>query len=414
VTGTAKRFRRGTHRSLEPEETLERVRPLMGPLGITRLSNVTGLDAVGIPVVIAYRPNARSNAVFQGKGLDLAAAKASALMEAVETACAERVPRPLQLATAADIRRDHALADWAGLPSAGGAVPFDEHTQTSWIEGRDLLAGGTAWVPFESVSTDYTVPAPRGSGYFLASSNGLASGNDTAEALVHGLCEVIERDAATVFDLRTAALQERRVDLASVDDPDCQALLDRFAAAALVVAVWDLTSDVGVPAFRCHVMERDDGPGLLPLPAEGQGCHPEPAVALCRALTEAAQGRVTAIVGVRDDIGPRFYGQPELPETLARWRALLMSVGWGRRFGEVTGRASATHEDDVDALLTRLRAAGVAQAVAVDLTPAWPFPACVVRVVVPGLEGLQHSRYLPSPRARARARLTRSPSDAWS
>ena len=62
----------------------------------------------------------------------------------------------------------------------------------------------------------------------------------------------------------------------------------------------------------------------------------------------------------------------------------------------------------MNALLTRLCAAGVAQVVAVDLTPELPFPACVVRVVVPGLEGLQHSCYLPSPRARARAgqRLT--------
>ena len=123
MTGTAKRFRRGTHRSLEPEETLERVRPLMGPLEITRLSNVTGLDVVGIPVAIACRPNARSNAVSQGKGLDLAAAKASALMEAVETACAERIPLPLQLATAADLRCEHAFADWAGLPRPEGGPP---------------------------------------------------------------------------------------------------------------------------------------------------------------------------------------------------------------------------------------------------------------------------------------------------
>jgi YcaO-like protein with predicted kinase domain len=232
VTGTAKRFRRGTHRSLEPEETLERVRPLMGSLEITRLSNVTGLDSLGIPVAIACRPNARSNAVSQGKGLDLAAAKASALMEAVETACAERISLPLHLATAADLRCEHAVADWAGLPRPEGGPPFNERTPILWIEGRDLLAGGPAWVPFESVSTDFTVPAPPGSGNFLASSNGLASGNDAAEALVHGLCEVIERDAATLFDLRPAALDERRIDLASVDDPDCQALLDRFAAAA--------------------------------------------------------------------------------------------------------------------------------------------------------------------------------------
>ena len=117
MTGTAKRFRRGTHRSLEPEETLERVRPLMGPLEITRLSNVTGLDLVGIPVAIACRPNARSNAVSQGKGLDLAAAKASALMEAIETACAERI---LALARLARLPICNASTSWLTGPAFRG------------------------------------------------------------------------------------------------------------------------------------------------------------------------------------------------------------------------------------------------------------------------------------------------------
>jgi ribosomal protein S12 methylthiotransferase accessory factor YcaO len=46
-------------RACTPEETLERVRPLLPALGITRIANVTGLDMVGIPVAAACRPNAR-------------------------------------------------------------------------------------------------------------------------------------------------------------------------------------------------------------------------------------------------------------------------------------------------------------------------------------------------------------------
>src|SRR5579863_7358634 len=79
-----KRFRQGTHRSAAPAETLARVRPHAARMGITRLGNVTGLDRIGIPVAIAVRPNSRSVSVSQGKGLDLAHAMASALMESVE------------------------------------------------------------------------------------------------------------------------------------------------------------------------------------------------------------------------------------------------------------------------------------------------------------------------------------------
>jgi len=96
--GTLKGYRSGTHRLISPVETVSRVRPLMPVMGITRIANVTGLDVVGLPVVMVCRPNARSIAVSQGKGLDLAAAKASGLMEAVETYHAETIQLPLSSA----------------------------------------------------------------------------------------------------------------------------------------------------------------------------------------------------------------------------------------------------------------------------------------------------------------------------
>ena len=79
-----KGFRLGTHRAIDPRETIERIRPHMAAMGITRVANVTGLDRIGIPVVMVCRPNSRSLAVAQGKGLDLDAAKASGLGESIE------------------------------------------------------------------------------------------------------------------------------------------------------------------------------------------------------------------------------------------------------------------------------------------------------------------------------------------
>ena len=81
-TPVEKRYRRGTHRTLSPAETLARFGIHARKLGITRLANVTGLDYLGIPVFMSIRPNSRSLSVSQGKGIDEDAAMASALMAA--------------------------------------------------------------------------------------------------------------------------------------------------------------------------------------------------------------------------------------------------------------------------------------------------------------------------------------------
>ncbi len=100
-----KTYRLGTHRTVDPAATLARVRPHLASMGITRIANVTGLDRTGVPVVMVCRPNARSLAVSQGKGLTLDAAKASGVMEAIELYHAERIELPLKLG---------ALAIWRG------------------------------------------------------------------------------------------------------------------------------------------------------------------------------------------------------------------------------------------------------------------------------------------------------------
>ena len=53
----AKRRFSGTYRTVAPAETVARVRPYFSEAGITRVANVTGLDRLGIPVVMVTRPN---------------------------------------------------------------------------------------------------------------------------------------------------------------------------------------------------------------------------------------------------------------------------------------------------------------------------------------------------------------------
>src|SRR5258708_2507007 len=183
-----KRFRRGTHRTAAPDETLARVRPHMGRMGITRLGNVTGLDRIGIPVAIAVRPNSRSISVSQGKGLCIPQAMASALMEAVEGFHGEEIATRFRTTTYRDLSAHDRVVDPASLSRTG--QPFDDRTSIPWIEGYDLLQREECWLPAEIVHTDCTIPPRPGTGYFLAGSNGLASGNHLLEAISSAICEL--------------------------------------------------------------------------------------------------------------------------------------------------------------------------------------------------------------------------------
>ncbi|HZH09740.1 MAG TPA: YcaO-like family protein [Microvirga sp.] len=396
-----KTFRRGTHRAVEPGETLERLCPWLAPCGITRVADVTGLDSIGIPVAVAVRPGSRSNVTFQGKGMERAAAKVSAIMEAIETFCAERCDGPLLWASAVEMgEAGRPLIDWGSLIFRKGAR-LSPQARILWFEGRRLTDNASCWMPFECVHANFTLPAPAGSGHCVASTNGLASGNDRREALVHGLCEVIERDAQILFALDPAGLDSRRLDLASVDDPDAAAVLTQIAEKGFVVAVWDLTSDIGIASFKCHVMERQGGPGLMPLPAEGHGCHPDRGIALLRAVLEAVQSRAAIIAGSRDDVGPGLYARFDDMAELSRWRERLGSKEAARAFHHLPHASHQTVDEDLDHIVQRLHAVGLNDIAVADLQPDSRIPFSVVRVVVPGLEGPPGAEVALGARARA-------------
>ncbi len=384
---------------LRPEQTIARVKRFASAFGITRVANLTGLDRTGIPVVMVCRPNARSSAVFNGKGVDIASAQASALMEAAETWHAENIRLPLQLVSFADLEGQLPVIDVDGLARTP-ASQFDRRLPILWVEGRNLMDDSAIWLPFEIVHADSRMSGPMPSGCFAMSTNGLASGNTFSEAVSHALCEVIERDATTLWHRSPPAEQDaRRLDLSTVDDAASLAIIDLLTRAELEVGVWDITTDVGVAAFQCLLVDRTGDIGHIGV---GAACHPARATALRRAVLEAAQVRTTYIIGSREDIERSDYDPATLARRNAEARALMRPTGHARSFQSAANAACESAEAEVAWLLERLRSIGLTQAVAVDLTRA-EYGIPVVRMVVPRLEGSDHShaQYSPGPRARA-------------
>jgi len=383
-----------THRLCDPAQTLAAVRPHLADMGITRIANLTGLDRVGLPTVMVTRPNSRSVAVALGKGLTLDAAKASGVMEAIETWHAERITLPLQAASFEDLRQEAPVADVERLPRVTGGN-FDPCCRMLWVEGADLVSGQPHWLPYEMVDTDYTGRPCGGQGAFPRTTNGLASGNSLAEATAHAICELIERDAITLWH---HAPPGPRIDPATINDPRCQEALERFGKAGLNAAVWCIASDIGVPAFHCMICEGGSRPGHIGI---GSGCHPDRAIALLRALTEAAQTRLTYISGARDDLDPGEFTAEAAAERAQYVQTLLGQTAETARFQDCPSFTSLSFEEDLAWLLERLAGAGIGQVLTVDLSRPG-IGISVVRAVIPGLEAPHDDAdFLPGPRALA-------------
>ncbi len=397
-----------------PSETWEDFGRHREALGITRVANMTGLDRVGIPVYNAIRPNSRSLSVSQGKGATHDAAKVSALMESIEYWHAEHVDLPLRRDSYRRISGLVPTIDVRILPLRGGldnvAATFAETPAVAtlavdrpmlWVEGRELLGGTELWVPYETVTYN-RVGLDYAANTFQVTSCGLASGNDLAEATLHALCEIVERDALTMWwapdrpDYRGSM-----IDNDSVTDPTCRWMLGLLAAAGLDIFLWDVTSDLGVPVFQACIVEQDDLPQWRSFgPCWGYGCHPDPVVALSRAITEAAQSRVTVIVSSRDDNYNRQYASQNDPAVTASARALFAGVKPTRQFADRPPATTGSIDGNLRGMLDAIERTGTGPVACVDLTkPELGIP--VVKAIVPGLEFYSlFIGYTPGPRAR--------------
>ncbi len=398
------RYRVGTHRIRTPEETLARVMPHMSAMGITRIADVTGLDTIDIPVVMVCRPNSRSVSVSQGKGCTLAAAQASGLMESVEGFHAEQISLPLRVASQSELQKSLPLVPADLLPTIEGS-PFHPHYPVTWIESEDLVSGCQFWLPYELVHTNYTYPRPTGSGCFPASSNGLASGNSLAEATVHGICEVIERDAISLWhQYGPADIDRTSIDPDSIDNALCTQTLNRLNAAGQDSFIWDITTDTGIPTYFAVITDRDSHSRHIGV---GSGSHLSREVALLRALHEAVQVRTTYIVGARDDIRPAEYSAAGMHEKQRFFGNLIRHSSFSGDFSRIADFDSDSVEADLATLLSKLQSAGISRVLRVDLSKP-EFDIAVVRIVVPGLEPPHDDEgYVPGERALDACRSSR-------
>jgi len=366
-------------------EVLARLLAIRDVLGITRIADITGLDRLGLPAIQVVRPFSLSNAVSQGKGADLAAATVSALLESAESCFAERVDAfGTELASARSL----------GIPRARFAkhlradAPSDWYEEElAWVRARDLLTDGREMVPFELVHTAYVYPPLQRDGCFLSSSTGLAASFAGADATLHGILECVERDAIALANARHGFLHDARIDPDTIDHPDLNELIERIRACGMLVGLWYAPSRTGIPVAWCQLMESGDrGPPILPYEADGSAASCNLAAAIGHAIYEAAQTRLAAISGARDDMTVASY--PRYPDwdRISAHRRLLAEGPRRLNFRALADRQDAP--SDLDSTMSRLERARIPSAlsVAIDTSPAEALS--VVKILIPALQPL--------------------------
>lgn len=359
-----------------PERVLDTYRHLVSPL--TGVVKELRRDPRGP----AFFNSVRSGATG-GKGVTPLDAEVSALCEALERHSArfdgdeERVRGSFRSLGGKAVHPDtcqlfheRQYADRARANASHGPFqfvcePFDDDAELDWTPMWSLTRGEHRLFPTRLLY--FGAPGPAS---VFADSNGTAAGGTLEDAVLRGMLEVVERDAVALWWYNRT--RQPGVELPA--DPWTTELRAVYAGLGREVWVLDVTSDIGVPV-RAAVSRRTEPPEEIML---GFGAHPDPAVALRRALTELNQLMPAVLDG-------RFGDDPDA----ARW---LREASVAEHPYLLPAPPVARLPGDVVPVQEKIERAGLEVFVLDQTRPDIGLP--VVKVLVPGMRGFW-ARFAP-------------------
>ena len=385
MTSKEIKYFKGTHRIIPPSQTIENNEDKCKIAGITRITEITHLDRIGLPVFSAIRPTSQDGAIsiYGGKGISVEHAKASAMMEGFERYSAEKQNENTVNGSISEIFTKGNVIDieTLNLPKDFKKENIDS-LNLEWNICHDLISGEDYYVPSNAIYHPYVSNDNTVQSLFKSNTNGLASGNSLDEALLHGMFEVIERDAWSIFELTHK--NSSQIDLDSIESDVVNDALLKFSENKINIKLMDLTADINVPTIAASA---DDtllkDAGLLTL---GIGTHLDPEVAILRALTEVAQSRATQIHGAREDTVRADFARTAGYERMKRINKHYFQEDDEKiALSDIKNNSTDSITKDIDIVLNELKANEIEHVLYYDLTRP-ELDVNVVRVIIPTME----------------------------
>jgi len=275
---------------------------LLDEFAISRVSYLSGLDTIGVPVYCSVRVLSQSVAIHAGKSLHKDLARAGAIAEAIEFEVAEHPDGPFKVCSAFQLPEEKRLGLEDCFPTRSSVV--SDASLLAWEEMVNINNGEEKLVPSDLI---WMIPRLKNQPlmHLQMGSNGLASGASLEDAILSGLYEIIERDGWTLSRhlIDAYGIMPKRTPLEDLPT-DIQALVDTLEECKLKLHIFDATTDYNVPVFNAVIL---DTTGNCAGTFSGWGANLDAGSALLRAITEAIQGRACYISGARDDLLRRQF-----------------------------------------------------------------------------------------------------------
>ena len=385
MSGEEIKYFNGTHRIIPPAKTIENHENKAKIAGITRITEITDLDRVGLPVFSAIRPTAEDGAIsiYGGKGISKDHAKASALMEGFERYSAEKQESDETII--ADLNEISKKGRYIEPRSLNLPKKYEKEDISKipieWSISHDLISDNDYYVPTNAIYHPY-IPKENAQSLFKSNTNGLASGNNLEESILHGILEVIERDAWSIFELTHKNYSQ--INLDTIENDIINDALLKFENEGIKIKLMDFTADIDIPTIAASA---DDtvlkDPGLLTL---GMGSHLNPEVAVLRALTEVAQSRATQIHGSREDTVRADFAREAGYERMKRINKYYFKQEENQiNLSDIEDKSTSFITQDIDIVKEELIAHDISKILYTDLTRP-EIDVSVVRVVIPEME----------------------------
>jgi ribosomal protein S12 methylthiotransferase accessory factor len=281
----------------------------------------------------------------------------------------------------------------------------DPSATIRWVAGVDLCTSALIWVP-EIMAAYGTASTYEGEKFWYRISTGFAVHTDPVEALVRGICEVVERDTIAVSWLQ-------RLRLPTIAEDQFTGRTARFVESSrrhfVDTYLFDATSDIGVPTVLCLQVAPYDT-----CAAQLLGCSTG------RDIQSACEGAILEASAIRQyfhdlaKLDPDCLDESHISHGARYMAAPDKSVAFEFLTADARDRLSSVHEpmprDSGEALgwlVSRLSSAGM-QVIALDLTTEELRAAglTAVNVIIPDLQPMS---LMPKAQYRGHPRLYTSP-----
>jgi ribosomal protein S12 methylthiotransferase accessory factor len=269
-----------------------------------------------------------------------------------------------------------------------------------WVEAYSLTREQKVLVPARMVHFSYN-PAGKEPLFEMSPVSGYACGSSVEEAVLSGICEVVERDAFMLFWYNWLPVPS--LDLHAAESPVLRSVLQRFHPAPVRLYCSDITSDVGIPV--CLALMVSDAPGW-PAAICALAAHLDVEQAITKAMFELAANhlyvrayfeqpayrpipRVAAEINEPQDHG-LFYCLHENMPYLQVLTAPAVVLPPGR-----SGSLDCKNVTrNIQSCVTRLRALGLAVIVSDLTTPDIDgIGLKVVKVLIPGMQPIDFGQW---------------------